>query len=96
MLTCPHAHRLELNKFSVTGSLKSWSIEEKLLLIRVPTLLLDGAYDAAQDECLQPFFDKLDKVKWVQFRNSAHMPHIEEKERCIEQLGKFLVCDEDE
>ena len=71
--------------------MKAWSIEDRLHLIRVPTLLLNGAYDEAQDECFQPFFDRLDKVKWVQFGNSAHMPHIEEKERYLEQVGKFLT-----
>ena len=37
------------------------------------------------------FFDNLTKVKWVQFANSSHMAHHEERERFMQVVGEFLT-----
>ncbi|KAH8655303.1 Alpha/Beta hydrolase protein [Xylariales sp. PMI_506] len=87
---------LGLNDFLCTGTLAEWSIEEdlkKLTPERVPggILLLNGRFDQAQPETMQPFFDKPSaKVKWVEFALSSHVPHLEEHERFIKVLGDFL------
>jgi len=72
--------------------LKDWSVVDELHKINVPTLLLNGKYDAATDEVMQPFFDIIEKVKWVRFAESSHMPHLEELEEFLKVLGGFLTA----
>ncbi|KAI0693275.1 proline-specific peptidase [Cytidiella melzeri] len=79
------------SEWFVTGTLKNWSAVEKLGAIDVPVLLLNGKYDEAQDSCLSAFFGGLSKVKWVQFAESAHMAHFEERERFMQVVGEFLT-----
>lgn len=63
------------SEFYVIGSLKDWAITERLHKINVPTLLLNGRYDEAMDEVAEPYFEKVDKARWVTFAESSHMPH---------------------
>lgn len=69
---------------------KGWDIRDKIHLIRVPTLVLNGAYDFETDAVCAPFVRGIEKVKWVRFAHSAHMPHWEERERYMEVVGAFL------
>jgi proline-specific peptidase len=85
-----------LSDFNVTGSLKTWSIVKELKnltteLVPGGILLMNGYFELAQDECMQPFFTEPSaKVKWVRFGLSAHNPHLEETEKFIRALGLFL------
>lgn len=79
------------NAFHVVGSLKNWSIIDDLHKINVPTLLLNGRYDEAHDMVVEPYFQRIPKVKWIQFANSAHVPQLEETERFMEVVGNFLL-----
>jgi L-proline amide hydrolase len=78
------------NEFHVVGTLKTWSIIDKLHLINVPTLLISGRFDEATPRVVQPFKDKIRGVRWVIFENSSHMPHVEEQKKCMDVVGKFL------
>ncbi|KAL5492915.1 hypothetical protein ACEPAI_4363 [Sanghuangporus weigelae] len=78
------------SELNITGSLRNWTVIDKLGSITVETLIMNGVDDEAQDESMQPFFDKIPKVKWVRFEKSSHMPFYEEKERYFEVLGSFL------
>ncbi|KAI0259593.1 proline-specific peptidase [Gloeopeniophorella convolvens] len=77
--------------FRIWGSLRTWSVVDKIDKIGYPTLLLNGVDDEAQDEALLPFFEKLPKVKWVQFANSSHTIFFEEKDRYLQVVGDFLT-----
>ncbi|KAF9245306.1 Alpha/Beta hydrolase protein [Melanogaster broomeanus] len=79
------------NEFHITGSLKTWSIIDDLHKISVPTLLLNGRYDEAQDKSVEPYFQNIPRVKWIQFSESAHVPQLEETERFMEVVGNFLL-----
>ncbi|CZR60076.1 uncharacterized protein PAC_09971 [Phialocephala subalpina] len=65
------------SEFFVIGTLKSWNIIHEIHKIKVPTLLLNGKYDEAQDEVMEPFFKNIEKVKWFRFAESSHMPQVE-------------------
>jgi L-proline amide hydrolase len=71
--------------------LKNWTIIDGLHKISVPTLLINGKYNKAQDIAVLPFFEKVPKVKWVQFARSSHTPIFEEKNRYLEVIGNFLT-----
>ena len=72
--------------FDVSGSLRPWSVEENLKNLTTETvpggiLLMNGYFDAAQDECMLPYFKEPSaKVKWVRFGLSSHCPQLEETE----------------
>ncbi|KAJ7622508.1 proline iminopeptidase [Roridomyces roridus] len=79
------------SEFHITGPLKTWSMLSSLHKIIVPTLLLNGRYDEAQDSCVRPFFEGIQgKVRWVTFAESSHMSHWEERERCMDVVSGFL------
>lgn len=83
--------RLGPSEFHCTGLLKTWDVTEHIHKIDVPTLILNGPRDEAQDVCVRPFFQKVPKVKWVQFLESTHTPFFEEKERYFSVIGDFLT-----
>ena len=56
------------SEFTITGSLKTWSIIDQIETITVPTLLTNGKYDEAADSVLAPYVEKLPNGKWVQFK----------------------------
>ncbi|KAI0058675.1 proline-specific peptidase [Artomyces pyxidatus] len=79
------------SEFHVIGTIKDWTITDELHKIDVPTLLINGRYDEAQDTCVLPFFLNIPKVKWVRLENSSHMGQWEERERCCQIVGEFLT-----
>ncbi|KAH9945095.1 proline-specific peptidase [Epithele typhae] len=82
------------SEFHIIGSLKTWSIIPELPNINVPTLVLNGHYDEAQDSVVQPFFQHIpSNVRWFTFANSSHVPHHEERELYMQRVGDFLSMD---
>ncbi|MCF5547663.1 proline iminopeptidase-family hydrolase [Pseudomonas salomonii] len=78
-------------EFHVIGSLRHWSIIERLPRIQVPTLLISGRFDEATPATVQPFADGIRDVRWEIFEQSSHMPHVEEREACMACVGAFLA-----
>jgi pimeloyl-ACP methyl ester carboxylesterase len=62
----------------------------KVHLIRIPTFLVNGEYDFEADDVCAPFFRDIDKIKWVKFAESSHIPHWEERERYMQVVESFL------
>ena len=77
-------------EFHVIGSMKAWTIIDRLARITVPVLLLSGRYDEATPEVVQPFMDHISGAEWVIFEASSHMPHVEERELCMKTVNDFL------
>ena len=83
-------HRYGPSELMPTGSLKEWTAIEDIHKIEASTLLINGRYDEVQDAAVAPFFEKLNKVKWITLEKSSHMGHFEERERYMEVLKDFL------
>ncbi|TFL00923.1 proline iminopeptidase [Pterulicium gracile] len=79
------------SEFHVIGTIKDWSIVCQIPNISVPTLLLNGRHDEATDATMQPFFEGIDKVKWVTFENSSHTAMFEAPERFNTTVAGFLA-----
>ncbi|GAA3063009.1 proline iminopeptidase-family hydrolase [Streptomyces olivoverticillatus] len=77
--------------FHVIGTLKDWSIVDRLPLIDVPTLVITGAYDEATPLTVRPFLDHIPDVRWELFEESSHMPHVEEPERFDAVMREWLA-----
>ena len=56
----------------------------------MPTLVLNGRKDIAQDYVVAPFFEKIPKVKWITFEASSHTPFWEEREAYFRRVAEFL------
>lgn len=78
------------SEFHVVGTLKDWSIIERLDQIAVPTLVVAGKYDEATPLVWQPFLDRIPDVRSHVFPHSSHMPHLEEREDFTTVVGSFL------
>lgn len=78
------------SEFHVVGTLKEWSIIERLDQITAPTLVVAGRYDEAMPIVWQPFIDRIAGARSHVFPESSHMPHIEEREDFTAVVGAFL------
>ena len=78
------------SEFHVIGSLRDWSIVERVHAITVPTLVLAGAHDEAMPSTWRPFLDAIPDVRAHVFAESSHMPHVEENAAFTAVVGGFL------
>ena len=78
------------SEFYVTGLLKTWTVTDRLPQIEVPTLVLNGRHDEAQDVCVVPYFENIPRVRWVTLERSSHMAFVEERERYMQLVRGFL------
>jgi L-proline amide hydrolase len=79
------------NEFHVIGTMRNWTIVDRLQLIAAPTLAFRGFYDEATEACVKPFLDRIPDVEGLVFPNSSHMPHVEERAACMAAVGGFLA-----
>lgn len=77
-------------EFHVIGTLKDWTVEERLANIIAPTLLISGRHDEATPEVVRPYVENVPGCRWVVFEQSSHMPHVEEKDACLKTVSDFL------
>ncbi|WP_017997158.1 proline iminopeptidase-family hydrolase [Rhizobium leguminosarum] len=77
-------------EFHVIGTMKDWTIENRLDRIEAPTLLVSGKYDEATPLVVRPYLERVPGCEWVLFENSSHMPHVEEKQLCLATVSGFL------
>ena len=78
------------SEFHVIGTMKDWTVIDRLDQVVAPTLLINGRYDEATPACVQPFADHIPDVRWEVFENSSHLPQVEEQERYLQVVGDFL------
>jgi proline-specific peptidase len=79
------------NEFVCTGNLFDWSVVDKLASISVPTLITSGRYDESTYKVNLVLRRAIRNSRWKIFQNSAHLAHLEEKERYLQELEAFLT-----
>jgi len=85
------------SEFHVIGSLRDWSIVDRLGAIDVSTLLVSGEFDEATPSTVAPYYSNIADVRWVILDNCSHLPQIEDTERFNALVTDFLnSCDEAE
>ncbi|RMV78363.1 Proline iminopeptidase [Pseudomonas caricapapayae] len=77
-------------EFHVIGTMKDWTIVDRLSSIKVPTLLISGKYDEATPLVVKPYVDNIPDICWSIFEESSHMPHVEERMACMGRVAGFL------
>lgn len=73
-----------------SGTLKDWSIIDRLHLIEVPTLVVYGEHDVANEKCNAPFFNNIPRVRMVTFSGASHMLMLEVPEKYFRLIAEFL------
>jgi len=79
------------SEFHCIGTIKDWSIIDRLDRIAAPTLLISGRHDEATPAVVQPYADRIPDVRWRIFEHSSHMPHIEEADVCLPAIADFIA-----
>ena len=82
------------SEFHVIGTLKTWSIIDRLERIQAPVLLISGRHDEATPATVQPYADRIPDVRWTIFEESSHLPHLEEGGACLKLVAEFLAANE--
>lgn len=77
-------------EFHATGSLRGYDLTPDLSRIAVPTLLTCGRYDEARPATVAAFRDLIPGASIAVFEESSHTPHLEEPERFLDVVGRFL------
>ena len=80
------------SEFHCIGTIKTWSIIDRLPAIQAHTHLISGQHDEATPAVVQPFADHIPDVRWHIFPNSSHMPHVEEPAACLAAVETFLAA----
>ena len=78
------------SEFHVIGTIKDWTIEDRLHGINVPVLLISGFYDEATPLTQGHFLQNIPNVQQVVFPHSSHLPHIEERSAFRSVVEAFL------
>ena len=78
------------NEFSPTGTLAGYEFTEKLHEIKEPCLITSGGVDLCSPFIAKQMQDKITNCRWELFQYSRHMPFVEENDRYIKVLSKWL------
>jgi len=79
------------NEFYCIGTLRDWTVVDRVHLIEAPTLLCSGRHDEATPATVQPFFDGIPDVRWEIFERASHMPFVEEPDRYFDVVEAFFA-----
>jgi proline-specific peptidase len=78
------------SEFCATGTLKDWDVSGRLGEIHVPTLVITGRHDEATPALAETLQRGIAGSRCAIFEDSGHFPHIEETERYLAVLDRFL------
>jgi L-proline amide hydrolase len=79
------------NEFHVLGTLKSWSVEDRLGQITVPTLVVAGEFDEATPATWKPFVDRIPDTREHVFAGASHCTHLEQPPEFRAVIASFLT-----
>lgn len=79
------------NEFHIVGTLREWSIIDRLNQIIAPTLVVAGEYDEATPATWAPFVDHIPNVTSHVFPSASHCSHLEQPEAFRAEVSSFLA-----
>ncbi len=78
------------NEFTPLGNQKDYDFTDRLHEIKEPTLIISGLMDMCTPYIAKSMHDLIENSKWELFRYSRHVPYVEENEKYIQVLKKWL------
>lgn len=86
----PHSWSAVCSHSQAGGALQSWSVEDKLSSISVPTLLMRGEDDVISADTMGAMQKQIFNSQSATFESSGSMAHIDAWEVFAEQLDEFI------
>jgi proline-specific peptidase len=78
------------SEFHVTGTLRDWSVVDRLGEIRVPTLVVSGEHDEATPAINRTVSEGIPGAQSVIYPGASHMAHVEDPAGYIRLLDEFF------
>jgi L-proline amide hydrolase len=78
------------NEFHVIGTLRNWSIIDRLPSITAPVLVVAGEFDEATPATWQPYVDQIPDARSHVFADTSHCTHLEKPEEFRAVIADFL------
>lgn len=79
------------SEFTCNGRLRDWDVTDRLAEIRVPTLVMGGAYDEITIGQLQAIHQSIAGSELLIFDSSSHTPFHDERELFMDKVSGFLA-----
>lgn len=79
------------NEFFVVGSLRDWTIIDRLGAIEAPTLVLAGEFDEATPATWAPFAERIQQVTSTVIPDASHCSHLEQPQAFFAAVRPFLA-----
>lgn len=80
-----------VNEFFVTGTMKDWTVIDRLPQVAAPTLVVAGEFDEATPETWAPFVERIPDVRQHVEPDASHCSHLEHPEAILGLLAAFLA-----
>ncbi len=78
------------NEFHVIGTLRDWTVIERLPAITAPVLVVAGEFDEATPATWQPYVDNIADVRSHVFPDTSHCTHLEKPAEFRAVIADFL------
>ncbi|MEN4479527.1 proline iminopeptidase-family hydrolase [Mycolicibacterium cosmeticum] len=79
------------NEFHVIGTLRDWTVIERLPAITAPVLVVAGEFDEATPATWQPYVDNIADVRSHVFPDTSHCTHLEKPAEFRAVIADFLA-----
>ncbi len=83
------------SEWAVTGTLRDFDRSDRLAELNLPALFTCGRYDEAGPATVEFYQSRLPGSRLIVFEHSSHMAHLEERERYLAEVSRFLRSVED-
>jgi L-proline amide hydrolase len=80
------------NEFHVVGTLRNWTIVERLDEISAPTLVVAGEFDEATPATWGPYVERIPDVRSHVFDGASHCTHLEQPAEFRAVVASFLTA----
>ena len=77
-------------EFTVTGTLKTWDIMDRLPEISVPALLVGGRYDECRPDHLAEMHRRIPGSRLVTIEDASHLCFAEQPQVFIKTIKEFF------
>lgn len=79
-------------EFTITGSLKTWSIRDRLKKIKVPTLVLGGKYDSMDPQVIQDMAHRFAHAEAHICPKGSHFSIYDDQKDYFHAIWSFINC----
>lgn len=79
------------NEFHVLGTLRDWTVIDRLERIVAPTLVVAGEFDEATPATWRPYADRIADARSHVFEDASHCTHLEKPQEFRAVVAAFLA-----